>query len=137
MLAAPRLADARAVKRARSDVGVVRHYLTDAPAPPPRPAPQPPRERQHYCYLIANDLPKEQVKTHTYIGCSREPLRRVRTHNRELPGGPKNTKAAGELHAWRLRLVIGPIAANAKVFKKQWRMRSRGITSRARRGLAL
>lgn len=77
-----------------------------------------PAARQHFCYLIANDL--GTVKTHTYIGCSRWPYQRLRAHNRELPGGPKNTKAAGESGAWRLRLIIGPFKADAKRFKLQW-----------------
>jgi hypothetical protein len=76
-----------------------------------------------YVYLIANDFSGTQ--THTYIGASSNPLRRLREQNR-LPGysgGAKTTRAGAP--RWFLVMVIGPFASGATRFKALWRARAR------------
>lgn len=85
-----------------------------------------------FCYLIGD----QQSNASTYIGLSRQPFFRLKSHNRE-PGyrcGAKSTKAsAGQ---WRILLVIGPWYGNGgRAFKQAWRRSSRKLKSRLAMGL--
>lgn len=86
-----------------------------------------------YCYLISDGA----VNASTYIGLSRQPFFRLKSHNRErgFRCGAKSTKAsAGK---WKLLMVVGPWFANGgKAFKQSWRRNSRKLKSRLKMGLS-
>lgn len=90
-----------------------------------------------YCYLMIDSRTCCKT-TCNYIGVSRLPLLRMRSHNRE-PGfkcGAKSTRrAAGH---WVMLLVIGPFRqGGAREFKHTWSKRSRGMLSRFKQGCAM
>lgn len=90
-----------------------------------------------YIYLICHDNP--EIKTHTYIGCTENFLKRLNQHNGLEPGGPRITKRAAG--SWKPILLLKhdgeKINISAKLIKKEWKQSSRGIQSRIRRGFEL
>jgi len=89
-----------------------------------------------FCYLISNRYSTNSATAATYIGLSRQPFFRLKSHNREIDYrcGAKSTKAfAGK---WELLLVIGPWYGNGgKLFKQIWRKSSRKLKSRLYMGI--
>lgn len=86
-----------------------------------------------YLYLITSFILKKGVRRHiSYVGKSRDIMRRVKQHNGQLPKGPKPTRNAS--HPWKLAMVIGPYERHATSLRRLWRKKSRGIQSRLRYG---
>jgi len=89
-----------------------------------------------YLYLISHDRP--EIKTHTYIGCTENFLRRLNQHNGLEAGGPRITKrAAGSWEPVIIIKIPDDTALNSKDLKKEWKQSSRGLESRIRRGLEI
>tara|TARA_B110000008_G_scaffold175156_1_gene174775 strand:+ start:4455 stop:4877 length:423 start_codon:yes stop_codon:yes gene_type:complete len=89
-----------------------------------------------YLYLISHDRP--EIKTHTYIGCTENFLRRLNQHNGLEVGGPRITKrAAGSWEPVIIIKIPDDTALNSKDLKKEWKQSSRGLESRIRRGLEI
>lgn len=89
-----------------------------------------------YLYLISHDRP--EIKTHTYIGCTENFLRRLNQHNGLEAGGPRITKRAAG--SWEPVIIIKipyDSTLNSKDLKKEWKQSSRGLESRIRRGLEI
>lgn len=89
-----------------------------------------------YLYLISHDLP--QIKTHTYIGCTENFLKRLNQHNGLESGGPRITKRAAG--SWKPVIII-KIPTDSKLkskdLKKEWKQSSRGLESRIKRGIEI
>jgi hypothetical protein len=89
-----------------------------------------------WCYLLDHD---QDVKTHSYIGCCRNPIRRLHQMNRTLPCSCKTTRPASP--HWRLRVIVGPFTPqgewSGRAFRAAWRSGSRGSASRILRGVIL
>jgi len=94
------------------------------------------KKQQMYLYLISHN--KKDIKTHTYIGCAKNFVRRLKQHNAELEGGPRITRRASG--SWRPVLVL-KLAADrtfsSKMLKREWKSSSRGLESRIRKGFEL
>jgi hypothetical protein len=89
-----------------------------------------------YLYLISHDRP--EIKTHTYIGCTENFLRRLNQHNGLEAGGPRITKrAAGSWEPVIIIKIPDGSTLNSKDLKKEWKQSSRGLESRIRRGLEI
>jgi len=89
-----------------------------------------------YLYLISHDRP--EIKTHTYIGCTENFLRRLNQHNGFEAGGPRITKrAAGSWEPIIIIKIPDDSTLNSKDLKKEWKQSSRGLESRIRRGLEI
>ena len=89
-----------------------------------------------YLYLISHS--KKDIKTHTYIGCTSDFIKRLSQHNGETPGGPRMTKrAAGH---WQ-PIVILELPADrefkSKALKREWKQSSRGLESRIKKAFQL
>lgn len=89
-----------------------------------------------YAYLISHE--REDIKTHTYIGCTANFSKRLLQHNGILPGGPRMTKrAAGH---WKPIIILelpADRSFNSKNLKKEWKQSSRGLESRIRKAFSL
>ena len=89
-----------------------------------------------YLYLICHS--REDIKTHTYIGCVSDYKSRLSQHNGTALGGPRVTRRAAG--AWKTVLIL-ELPANrtfeAKKLKKEWKSSSRGLESRIRKGFSL
>lgn len=89
-----------------------------------------------YLYLISHDRP--EIKTHTYIGCTENFLKRLNQHNGLEAGGPRITKrAAGSWEPVIIIKIPDDATLNSKDLKKEWKQSSRGLESRIRRGLEI
>jgi len=89
-----------------------------------------------YLYLISHDLP--EIKTHTYIGCTAQFLKRLNQHNCLEVGGPRITKrAAGSWEPVIIIKIPDDHGLNLKELKKEWKQSSRGLESRIRRGIEI
>jgi len=89
-----------------------------------------------YLYLISHDLP--EIKTHTYIGCTENFLKRLNQHNGLETGGPRITKRAAG--SWKPVIIIkipNGKKLNSKELKKEWKQSSRGLESRIKRGIEI
>ena len=88
-----------------------------------------------YVYMISHDKP--EIKTHTYIGCTENFLKRLNQHNGLESGGPRITKRAAG--AWKpvIILKIENKKIKPKAIKSEWKQSSRGLESRIRKGLEL
>ena len=88
-----------------------------------------------YVYMISHDKP--EIKTHTYIGCTENFLKRLNQHNGLESGGPRITKRAAG--SWKpvIILKIEKKDIKPKLIKKEWKQSSRGLESRIRKGLEL
>lgn len=87
-----------------------------------------------YLYLISHD--RKEIKTHTYIGCTENFLKRLNQHNGLELGGPRITKRAAG--SWKPVIII-KVGENmdSKELKKEWKQSSRGLESRVKRGIEL
>jgi len=85
--------------------------------------------------MISHDKP--EIKTHTYIGCTENFLKRLNQHNGLESGGPRITKRAAG--AWKpvIILKIENKKIKPKAIKSEWKQSSRGLESRIRKGLEL
>ena len=85
-----------------------------------------------FAYLISHN--KQDIKTHTYIGCTRDFKKRLNQHNGKAPGGPRMTKRAAGF--WK-PVVVLELPQNrkfsSKELKKEWKQSSRGLESRIRK----
>lgn len=89
-----------------------------------------------YLYLIAHNRP--EIKTHTYIGCTENFLKRLNQHNGLESGGPRITKrAAGSWEPVIIIKIPDDRTLNSKDLKKEWKQSSRGLESRIKRGLEI
>ena len=89
-----------------------------------------------YLYLISHD--KKEIKTHTYIGCAENFLKRLNQHNGLEAGGPRITKRAAG--SWKPVIIIkieDRSKLNSKELKKEWKQSSRGLESRIKKGIEL
>ena len=89
-----------------------------------------------YLYLISHN--REDIKTHTYIGCVEDFVNRLNQHNGIVTGGPRVTRRAAG--SWEPVLVLKlpkERSFDAKSLKKEWKTSSRGLESRIRKGFAL
>lgn len=88
-----------------------------------------------YVYMISHDKP--EIKTHTYIGCTENFLKRLNQHNGLESGGPRITKRAAG--SWKpvIILKIENEDIKPKAIKSEWKQSSRGLESRIRKGLEL
>ena len=91
---------------------------------------------QHWLYLCTNFNPS--IKTNSCVATSRDPVADVQ--QAATPAAAAK-QAPGRLQSgdWQLEIVMGPFASRtaAEKLKKQWRNKSRGITSRRREGYKL
>lgn len=104
-----------------------------------------------WCYLIVADNEtmdntksngtsgknnnKNSKNQATYVGMSRQPLHRLKSHNRE-PGykfGSKTTRPlAGH---WKMKMIVGGWTTNGALnFKRQWKQVNRNVNSRVEFG---
>ena len=88
-----------------------------------------------YLYLISHDRP--EIKTHTYIGCTENFLKRLNQHNGLESGGPRITKRAAGSWEPVLILKLENKSIDSKQIKKEWKQSSRGLESRVKRGIEL
>ena len=89
-----------------------------------------------YLYLISHK--KKDIKTHTYIGCTSDFIKRLSQHNGESPGGPRMTKrAAGHWQPVVILLLPEDRKFKSKELKKEWKQSSRGLESRIRKAFSL
>ena len=92
--------------------------------------------KQLFLYLISHD--RKDIKTHTYIGCVEDFIKRLQQHNGQLNGGPRITKRAAG--SWD-PVIILKLPANrkfkSKALKKEWKQTSRRLESRIRKGFSL
>lgn len=87
-----------------------------------------------YLYLISHD--RKEIKTHTYIGCTENFLKRLNQHNGLEAGGPRITKRAAG--SWKPVIIIRLTdELNSKDLKKEWKQSSRGLESRVKKGIEL
>ena len=87
-----------------------------------------------YLYLISHDRP--EIKTHTYIGCTENFLKRLNQHNGLEAGGPRITKRAAG--SWEPVLILKvDREKNSKELKREWKQSSRGLESRVKRGIEI
>ena len=89
-----------------------------------------------YLYLINHN--REDIKTHTYIGCVANFPNRLQQHNGQQPGCPRITRRAAGF--WSPVLILELPADrnfNSKDLKKEWKQSSRGLESRIKKGLFL
>mgnify|MGYP000721022493 CR=1 FL=1 len=88
-----------------------------------------------YVYMISHNRP--EIKTHTYIGCTGNFLKRLNQHNGLESGGPRITKRAAG--AWKPVIILKILdkKIKAKQIKSEWKQSSRGLESRIRKGLEL
>ena len=56
----------------------------------------------YYCYILRNN--DEKYKNYTYVGCTNNPLQRIRQHNQEISGGAKYTSSKGNL--WEIIVLF-------------------------------
>tara|TARA_B110000008_G_C16723783_1_gene465879 strand:+ start:254 stop:694 length:441 start_codon:yes stop_codon:yes gene_type:complete len=87
-----------------------------------------------YLYLICHH--RQDIKTHTYIGCTENFLKRLNQHNGIEPGGPRITKRAAGSWNPVLILRLKP-SVKSKELKKEWKQSSRGLVSRIKKGMEL
>lgn len=84
------------------------------------------KNKHWHVYLLCNE-----VNGKTYIGCTTDPLRRLKQHNREIVGGAKSTEAmAGRWYIYFLLTGFGD-RANAMRWEKILKSRARGLKQRA------
>lgn len=89
-----------------------------------------------YLYLISHNLP--EIKTHTYIGCTENFLKRLNQHNGLEVGGPRITKrAAGSWKPVVIMRITKESKLDTKKLKKEWKQSSRGLESRIKKGIEL
>lgn len=89
-----------------------------------------------YLYLICHD--RNDIKTHTYIGCVSDFNSRLAQHNGQIPGGPRITRrAAGSWFPVLILKLPEKRSFNSKVLKREWKQSSRGLESRVKKGLML
>lgn len=76
-------------------------------------------------YLLSN-------KKRTYIGCTTDPARRLRQHNREIVGGSRSTRSGAP--NWKLVLHVEGFANRAEAMRWEAiaKRRARGIHDRMR-----
>lgn len=89
-----------------------------------------------YLYLISHD--KKEIKTHTYIGCAENFLKRLNQHNGLESGGPRITKRAAG--SWKPIIIIkieDKTKIDSKKLKKEWKQSSRGLESRIKKGIEI
>jgi predicted GIY-YIG superfamily endonuclease len=87
-----------------------------------------------YLYLISH--PRPEIKTHTYIGCTENFLKRLNQHNGLEAGGPRITKRAAG--SWEPVLILKlNDEKNSKQLKREWKQSSRGLESRVKRGIEM
>lgn len=92
--------------------------------------------KQLFLYLISHD--RKDIKTHTYIGCVQDFIKRLQQHNGQLPGGPRITRrAAGSWDPVIVLKLPNNRKFNSKEIKKQWKQTSRGLESRIRKGFEI
>jgi hypothetical protein len=92
--------------------------------------------KQLFLYLISHD--RKDIKTHTYIGCVQDFIKRLQQHNGQLPGGPRITRrAAGSWDPVIVLKLPNDRKFNSKEIKKQWKQTSRGLESRIRKGFEI
>lgn len=77
-----------------------------------------------YVYLLSNG-------NRTYVGCTTDPFRRLRQHNKELVGGARATAKSST--KWKLRLCLAgfPNRSTACRWEALIKKRARGYENRA------
>lgn len=89
-----------------------------------------------YLYLISHNRP--EIKTHTYIGCTENFLKRLNQHNGLEAGGPRITKrAAGSWEPVIIIKIHDGADVKSKDLKREWKQSSRGLESRIKRGIEI
>mgnify|MGYP003686649343 CR=1 FL=1 len=92
--------------------------------------------KELFLYLISHD--RKDIKTHTYIGCVGDFVKRLQQHNGLVSGGPRITKRAAG--SWDPVIVLKLPADRkfkSKKIKHQWKSTSRGLESRIRKGFEI
>lgn len=69
--------------------------------------------RSHYCYLLNS----KRLKTHTYIGYTYDPIKRLRQHNGEKPGGAKYTR---RYRPWKHKLIVCGLRNQTEGLQFEW-----------------
>jgi predicted GIY-YIG superfamily endonuclease len=88
-----------------------------------------------FSYMIAADTGPLQPTTHTYIGYTVLPRRRVRQHNRELAGGARATGASR--YRWRFGVIVGGFSSKSHAMSFEWQWKHvRGVPRTSYRGRA-
>lgn len=93
------------------------------------------KKEEWFCYLMINFYPN--TKTHTHVGKSREPVKKVKEYNKGTIKNARQTNTATGY--WELEMIIGVFdkKADAIEFRDLWKSNSRGIKSRRQRGIDL
>ena len=73
----------------------------------------------YYCYILKNN--DEKYKNYTYIGCTNNPLQRIRQHNQEISGGAKYTSSKGNL--WEIIVLFEGFNNYKDALRCEWRLK--------------
>lgn len=73
----------------------------------------------YYCYILCNNHPN--YKNYTYIGCTNNPLHRLRQHNQEISGGAKYTSSKGNL--WDIIVLLEGFPDYQNALRCEWRLK--------------
>ena len=73
----------------------------------------------YYCYILQNN--DEKYKNYTYIGCTNNPLQRIRQHNQEISGGAKYTSSKGNL--WEIIVLFEGFNNYKDALRCEWRLK--------------
>ena len=74
----------------------------------------------HFCYILINE-----TKTHTYVGYTVSPQKRLRQHNGEIKGGARFTSRHGR--AWSFVAIVAcPAFDNKRALSLEWHMKPHG-----------
>jgi len=73
----------------------------------------------YYCYILRNNHP--DYKNYTYVGCTNNPLHRLRQHNQEISGGAKYTSSKGNL--WEIIVLIEGFPDYQNALRCEWRLK--------------
>ena len=87
------------------------------------------RKNGTYVYLLTTRSGRNSQKLthrntpHTYIGCTNDPMRRLKQHNGKLEGGSKYTKRVGRKGTWAIRALVSGFCCRrmALMFERKWK----------------
>jgi len=86
----------------------------------------------YICYCLVHTAPT----TRTYVGCTNNPTRRIRQHNKEIKGGAKYTGQRDGGWCYRYQVHGFESQRHALSFEWHWKRRS-GRRIQGRRGTPL
>lgn len=74
-----------------------------------------------FVYVIQSQTPLPgKTVGFTYVGCTNDPVRRLKQHNGELPGGAKFTS---KHRPWKPRALFGPYKGRSQALKAEYALK--------------